>query len=154
MCKLVVKIYKDGKPLRAKSHIAVLGNPKNRLYHKSQRYAHVLKYNYLRLLTAKSIGEKTVLQQGGFKNVFYNAHLPDDEFTVIYSPIGKPYFQEDKYWLLNKNLYGICRSPHHWYNTIKGILLKMGTNPSTHNPFLIYGTLNNPYSSTFTPHLQ
>ena len=43
MCKLVVKIYKDGKPLRAKSHIAVLGNPKNRLYHKSQRYAHVLK---------------------------------------------------------------------------------------------------------------
>ena len=42
MCVLVVKNNKDGKPLRAKSRIVVLGDFDDRLQQKSQRYAPVL----------------------------------------------------------------------------------------------------------------
>ena len=50
MCVLVVKNYKNSKPLLAKSHIVVLGNSKDRLYQKSQRYSPELKDISLRLL--------------------------------------------------------------------------------------------------------
>ena len=62
MCVLVVKHIKDGKPNRAKSRIVVLGDFEDKLYEKSQRYAPVLKYSSLHLLTAKCVGDKRVLQ--------------------------------------------------------------------------------------------
>ena len=64
MCVVVVKNYKYGKPFRAKSHIAVLGDFEDRIYQKSQQYAPVLKHISLRLLTAKAVGYKRILQQG------------------------------------------------------------------------------------------
>ena len=67
MCVLVVKNDKDVKPLCAKSRIVVLGNFDYCLYQKSQRYTPVLKYIYLRLRTAKEVGDKCILQQGGFE---------------------------------------------------------------------------------------
>ena len=94
MCVLVVKNEKDGKPLRAKSLIVVLGNFEDRLNQKPQRYALVLKYSSLRLLTAKSVGDKRIIQQGDCKNAFCNATLPDNEVTVIRPPIRDPAFQE------------------------------------------------------------
>ena len=97
MCVLVVKNYKDDKPLHAKSCIVVLGNFKDRLYQKSQRYAPVLKYTPLRLLTAKAVGGKHILQQVDCKDAFCNATLPDNEVMVIRPPIGEPNFQEDEY---------------------------------------------------------
>ena len=114
MCVLVVKNDKDGKPLSTKSRIVVLGDFEDRLYQKYQRYAPVLKYSSLRLLTAKAVGDKRILQQGDCKNAFCNTTLSDDEVTVIRPPIGDPDFQEYEYWLLKKTLYGLCRSPHRW----------------------------------------
>ena len=70
MCVLVVKNDKDGKPLRSKYRIVVLGNFEDRLYQNIQRYAPVLKYNPLHLLTAKVVVDKRILQQGYCKNVF------------------------------------------------------------------------------------
>ena len=55
MCVLVVKTDRDGKPDRAKSRIVVLRNYEDRVYSKSKRYAPVLKYDSLRLLTAKAV---------------------------------------------------------------------------------------------------
>ena len=83
MCVLVAKNDKDGKPLSTKSRIVVLGDFEDRLYQKYERYALVLKYSSLRLLTAKAVGDKRILQQGDCKNVFCNATLPYDEVTVI-----------------------------------------------------------------------
>ena len=143
MCVLVVNNDKYGKPLHAKSGIVIMGNFENKLYHKSQRYAPVLKYTSLRLLTAKLVGNKRILQQGDYKNALCNAQLPDDEFTY-------PYVQENEYWLLKKTLYGLRFSPHHWYNMIEGILLKTGIHPSPHYTCLIYCNLNNPSYSTCT----
>ena len=107
MCILVVKINKDSKPLRTKSHILVLGDFEDRLYQNSQSYAPVIKYRSLRLLTAKSVGEKHTLQQGDCKNALCNATLTEYEITLIRPPIGNPYFQEDEHWLLKKTIYGL-----------------------------------------------
>ena len=87
MCVLVVKNNKDGKSLRAKSRIVVLGNFEDHLYQKSQRYAQVLKYSSLRLLTDKAVGDKRIPQQGDCKNTFCNDTFPDNEVTVIRPPI-------------------------------------------------------------------
>ena len=138
MCVLVVKNEKYGKPLRVKYRIVVLGNFEDRLYKKPQRYAPVLKYSSLRLLTAKEVGDKLILQQGECKNAFCNATLPDNEVTVIRPSIGDPDFQEDEYWLLKKTLYVLRQSPHNWYNIIKGILLKMFLKTSPHDPCLLF----------------
>ena len=146
MCVLVVKKDKDGKPLRAKSRILFLGNFRDRLYQKSQRYTPVLKYIYLRLLTAKEVGDKRILQNGDCKNTFWNTTLPGNEVTIKRPPIGDPDFQDDEYWLLKKTLYGLRWSPHHWYSMIKGILLNVGLNSSPHDPCLLSGVLANPYS--------
>ena len=61
MCLLVVKNDKDGKPLCAKSRILFLENFEDRLYQKSQLYDLGLKYSSLRLLTAKTVGDKRIL---------------------------------------------------------------------------------------------
>ena len=100
-----MKNNKEGKPLCDNSRIIVLGNLEDRLYQKSQRYATVIKYISLRLLTSKSVGDKGILQQVDFKNSFCNATLPDDEVTVIRPHIGDPDFQEDEYWILKKTFY-------------------------------------------------
>ena len=102
MCVLLVKHDKHGNPDRAKSRIVVLGNFEERIYSKSDRYAPLLKYSSLRLLTAKAVGDKRVLQQADCKNAFCNATLPDDERMAIRPPIGDPGHDNDEYWLLNK----------------------------------------------------
>ena len=143
MCVLVVKNDKYGKPLRAKSLIVFLGDFEDCLYQKSQRYAPLLKYISLRLLTAKAVVYERILQQGDCVNSFYNATLTNDEVNVIRSPIGNLAFQEDEYWILKKTLYGLRRSPHHWYSLIKGILLKMGLKASPHDPCVLSGIIDN-----------
>ena len=140
MCVLVMKNCKYSKPIFAKSRIVILGNFEYRRYQKSQHYTPVLKYISLCLLKAKSVGYKIMLQQGDCKNTFYKATLPENKVTVIRPPIGDLDFQDDEYWLLNKTLYGLLWSTHHWYNIIKGILLKMGLNTHHMTPafFLVY----------------
>eukprot|EP00956_Cyclotella_meneghiniana_P035945 scaffold119809_cov102-Cyclotella_meneghiniana.AAC.2 len=149
MCVLVVKHDKDGNPVRAKSRIVVLGNHEDRVYEKSQKYAPVLKYSSLRLLVAKAVRAKRVLQQGDCKNAFCNAELPEDELTVVRPPVGDPGYAKDEYWFLKKTLYGLRRSPHHWYNMITAILKDIGLTPSPHDPCLYSGFIVD--SSPTTP---
>eukprot|EP00956_Cyclotella_meneghiniana_P038057 scaffold148302_cov51-Cyclotella_meneghiniana.AAC.2 len=142
MCVLVIKHDKDGNPVRAKSRIVVLGNHEDRIYDKSEKYAPVLKYSSLRLLVAKAVRAKRVLQQGDCKNAFCNAELPDDELTVVRPPVGDPGYAKDEYWFLKKTLYGLRRSPHHWYNMITDILKDIGLTPSPHDPCLFSGVVH------------
>ena len=144
MCVLVVKPDKDGKPHRAKSRIVVLGNFEDHYYAKSQRYAPVLKYSSLRLLTSQAVGDRQVLQQGDYKNAFCQAYLPQDERMVVRPPVGDPAYAKDEYWLLNKTLYGLRRSPHHWYNLFISILCKIHLAPFPHDPCLFTSIVGNP----------
>ena len=79
MYVLIFKHDKDGKANLIKSRIVVLGNFEDKLFEKSQRYAPVLKYSSLRLLTTKCVVDKRILQQGDCKHAFYYANLPDDK---------------------------------------------------------------------------
>eukprot|EP00804_Cyclotella_cryptica_P030371 CCRYP_011900-RA/>CCRYP_011900-RA protein AED:0.20 eAED:-0.11 QI:0/0/0/1/1/1/3/0/1923 len=151
MCVLVVKTDKDGKPNRAKSRIVVLGNFEDRIYDKSQKYAPVLKYTSLRLLTSKAVSDKRVLQQGDCKNAFCQAYLPEDELTVVRPPVGDPAYSRDEYWLLKKTLYGLRRSPHHWFHKITSILKDMGLRPSPHDPCLYTGVLHDDAATSSRP---
>ena len=96
MCVLVVKPDKDDKPNRAKSQIVVLGNFKDRYYSKHQRYAPVLSYSRLRIMTSMAVGDKGILQQGDCKNTFCQATLPDDEHMAIRTPVGDPAYDKDE----------------------------------------------------------
>ena len=90
MCVLVIKKDKDGRPDRSKSRIVVLGNHEDRVYEKSKRFAPVLHYSSLRLLTSKAVEDRRILQQGDCKNAFCQAELPADEQTVVRPPFGDP----------------------------------------------------------------
>jgi hypothetical protein len=152
MCVLVIKPDKDGKPHRAKSRIVVLGNHEDRYFSKSQRYAPVLKYSSLRLLCSKAVEHKRILQQGDCKNAFCHAILPEDELTVVRPPVGDPGYAKDEYWLLNKTLYGLRRSPHHWYNMFCSALKDLGLRQSVHDPCLFSGNLKSDTSPS--PHSE
>ena len=99
--------------------------------------------------------DKRVLQQDDCKNVFYNALLPDDERIIVRPPIGDPAYDKDELWLMNKTLYGLRRSPMHWYNMFAGILKNMQLVPSDHDPCLYSGIVNgdNPASGRATLHV-
>ena len=142
MCVLAVKPDKDGNPNRAKSRIIVLGNFEDRYYSKSQRYAPVIKYSSLRLMTYMAVGDKRVLQQGNCKNAFCQSILPEDECMVIRPPAGNPAYDKDEYLLLNKTVYGLRRSPHHWYNQFTSILRKLKLAPSPNDPCIYTGVIN------------
>jgi hypothetical protein len=150
MCVIVVKYDKYGKPHRAKCRIVALGNFEDRYYSKSKRYAPVLKYSSLRLITSMAVADREVLQQGDCKQAFCNATLPDDECTVVRPPIGDPAHSTGEFWLLNKTLYGLRRSPRHWYDMMSSILTKMGLSASLHDPCLYSGHVNTSSGTTFT----
>ena len=104
----------------------------------------MLKYSALCLLTACMCSKRRVLQQADCENVFCQATLPDNERIAIRSPVGDPAYSNDEYWLLNKTLYGLRRSPKHWYNMFTSILLDIGLCPSPHDPCLYTGQVKDP----------
>ena len=70
---------------------------------------------------------------------------------AIRPPLGDPGHDNDEYWLLKKTLYGLRRSPKHWYNMFTGILKSMNLQPSAHDPCLFSGVINGT-SATSTRH--
>jgi hypothetical protein len=122
MCVLTIKPDEMLSPHRAKSRIVVLGFHEDRLWFKSDKYAPVLHPNTLRLIVSMAIEQRKVLQQGDCKNVFWQGILPPDKITIAKPPIGNPDAKTDEYWLLKRTLYGLWRSPRHWYNKIKSVL--------------------------------
>ncbi len=139
MCVLVIKTDEHGQPDQAKSCIVVLGNLEARTWGKHERAAPVLKYSSLRLMVSAAIEKRRKLKQADYKNAFCNPTLPPDETTVIRPPLGDPDAEPGEYWLLNKTLYGLRRSPKHWYDMASAALLSMGLQQSAHDPCLFHG---------------
>ena len=97
-----IGVKQDGNynPHRAKNRISVLGNHKDRAFNKSQRFAPVLFYSSLRILTSESTNKNRILQKGDYKNAFCNALLPDDDITIFRPPLGDPESSPDDFWIL------------------------------------------------------
>ncbi len=70
MCVLTIKKDEHLMPLRAKSHVVVLGNGEGRKWSKSERFAPVFRFDSLRFLVSLSAQHRHGLQQGDCKNAF------------------------------------------------------------------------------------
>ena len=144
MCVLSIKKDEMLNPLRAKSRIVVLGNHEDRVWSKPEKYAPVLRPDTMRLLVSMAVERRRTLKQGDCKNAFCQGILPDDEITVVKPPIGDPDATKDEYWLLKKTLYGLRRSPRHWYNKIKAVLHSIGLRQNASDPCMFTGSIIDP----------
>ena len=128
----------------AKSCIVVLGNHEDRVWTKPEKYAPILRPDSMRLMVSLAVEKCRTLKQGDCKNAFCQGILPDDEITIVKPPIGDPDADKDEYWLLKKTLYGLRRSPRHWYNKITSVLASIGLRPNASDPCMFTGSVCNP----------
>ena len=144
MCVLTIKKDEKLMPLRAKSWIIVLGNCESSEWSKSVHFALVLRFDSLRFLVSLAAQKCRGLKQGNCKNTFCQGVLPPEEITIIRPPSGDPDAAKDEYWLLQKMLYGLRRSPRHWYEKIDSILRSIGLVPNAHDPCFYTGFVRDP----------
>ena len=140
MCVLTIKTDEFHNPVRAKSRIVVLGNLESRMWTTAECYAPVLRQDSLRLLTSIAVENQCVLKQGDCKNAFCQPHLPIDEVVIVAPPAGCPISTPGTLWRLNKTLYGLRRSPRHWYEKFRDTLFTMGFTQCVHDPCIFYCT--------------
>jgi hypothetical protein len=65
--------------------------------------------------------------------------------------LGDPDAAKDKYWLLQKTLYGLRCSSHHWYKKIDSILRSLGLTPNPQDSCLYTGFVRDPHNPS-APH--
>ena len=115
ICILSIRKDEHLMPLQAKSWIVVLGNCESREWSKRDRFTPVLCFDSLRYFVSLAVQRCCGLKQGNCKNAFCQGILPLEEITIVWPPSGDPDAVIDKYWLLQKTLYRLGRSPRHWY---------------------------------------
>jgi len=136
-----IKYDELGKPKRAKYRIVALGNLDKYAWTKSDCYAPVMNLLELRLLTALSIRLRRKLKSGDVKQAFVQALLPMNEQYVLRPPAGCPISKPNTYWLLKRTLYGLKRSPKHWYDKAVKLLTSVGLTQCTNSPCMFTGTI-------------
>ena len=136
-----IKFDEHNKPKRAKYRIVVLGNLDPHAWTKSECYSPVMNLFELRLLTALAIRHKCILKNGDFKQAFVQATLPADETYILRPPHGCPLSSPGTYWMLKRTLYGLKRSPRHWYERAKQLLIDIGFKQCKHAPCIFKGHL-------------
>ncbi len=151
MCVLSIKKDELFNPLRAKSRIVALGNHKDRVWTKSEKYAPVLRPNSMQLLVSMAVEKRRTLKQGDCKNAFCQGILPNDEITIVKPLIGDPNAAKDEFWLLKRTKYGLHRSPRHWYTKISTILRSLGLHNNVSDPCLFLGHIIDPSEPTASP---
>jgi hypothetical protein len=144
MCELTIKKDEQLMPLWAKSCIVMLGNRESRDWSKSDCFAPVLWFDSLCFLVSLSTQHHWPLKQGDCKNAFCQGIYPPEETTIVQPPSKDPDASKDEYWLLLKTLYVLFLSPHHWYEKIDAILCSIGLTPSSHDPCLYTGFIQDP----------
>ena len=98
-----------------------------------------------------AVQQRLTLKQGDCKNAFCQGILPPDEITIIEPPIGDPDAKKDEYWLLKHTLYGLRRSPKHWYDKIRKILTSLGLKQNPCDPCLFCGNIIDPTDPSDSP---
>jgi hypothetical protein len=151
MCVLTIKKDEQLLPLRAKSRIIVLGNRECHDWSKSNWIAPVLRFDSLRFLVSLAVQHCCGLKQGDCKNAFCQGVLPPEEVTIVRPPSGDPDAAKDEYWLLQKILYGLRHSPHHWYEKINSILCSISLTPNAHDPCFYTGFVRDPLDPPVSP---
>jgi deoxyuridine 5'-triphosphate nucleotidohydrolase len=139
----ISKIKRDsqGNPTRAKYRIVVLGNLDPHQWSKADCFAPVLSALELRLLLAVATNLRVIPKQCDAIQAFCQTTLPPGEQYVCTPPKGCPFTPPNTYLLLKKTLYGLKRSPRHWYETAKKALQQLNLQPCPNAPCIFTGTL-------------
>jgi hypothetical protein len=122
MCIHTIKPDEKGNPLRAKSRTVVMGNEEDQYWKKNDIFAPVIMKHSIRTLVSYAVSQGRRVKQCDAKNAFCQPDLHDDEICVVKPPKGCPFSRPNTYWRLKKTLYGLRRSPRHWYQTFKSVL--------------------------------
>ena len=144
MSVLAVKEDANLLPVRAKLRIVVLGNHEDRVWSRFKKYAPVLRLDSLRFLVSMAMENRCMIKQGDHKNVFYNGNLPPNKVTIVQPPKSDPSAAKNKFWLLKKTLYGLRRSPRHWFAKIDKIFESMGLQSNPYDPCVYLGYVHDP----------
>ena len=137
----VIKTDGDGQPVRAKYRIVVLGNMDPHGWDKQDCFAPVLAQHEMRLLINTAVEYGCIPRQGDVSQAFCQSVLPEGEMYVCRPPPGCPITPANSYWKLLRTLYGLRRSPRHWYDKAHSILTSIGLQRSPNSPCLYSGTL-------------
>ena len=70
------------------------------------------------LLTSMAVNDGCCLKQADCKNTFCNGILPEDEIYIVKPPVNCSCSPRGTFWKLNKTLYELACSTHHWYTKI------------------------------------
>ena len=76
---------------------------------------------------------------GDFIQAFCQSFLPKDETYIVRPPQGCPITPPRTYLKLRKTLYGLKRSPRHWFESATRTLKQCGLQPCKHAPCLFKG---------------
>jgi deoxyuridine 5'-triphosphate nucleotidohydrolase len=139
----ISKIKRDsqGNPIRAKYRIVVLGNLDPHQWSKADCFAPVLSALELRLLIAIATHHRIIPKQCDAIQAFCQTTLPPNEQYVCTPPKGCPFTPPNTYLLLKKTLYGLKRSPRHWYETAKSALQQLNLQPCPNAPCIFTGKI-------------
>ena len=137
----VIKYDGNGKPDRAKYRIVALGNLDPHAWHKNDCFAPVLSQLELRLLTSLAVSKKCIPKSGDITQAFCQTFLPQNENYICRPPPGCPLTPKGSYWHLKKTLYGLKRSPRHFYDLVKKKLEAIGMKQHPYSPCMFYGEL-------------
>jgi deoxyuridine 5'-triphosphate nucleotidohydrolase len=141
MAITTIKTNGKGQPVRAKYRIVALGNLDPNQWSTEDCFAPVLSQLELRFLIALAVQNKCIPKTGDIQQAFCQSTLPDTETYICTPPAGCPLTPKGLYLKLRKTLYGLKRSPRHFYDLAKKLLLEIGFTPHPNSPCLFIGHL-------------
>ena len=136
-----IKYDENGLPKRAKYRIVALGNLDPHPWSKSDLNAPVMSHIESRLLNSIAVHMRRTTKTGDVKQAFVQSRLPPNERYVLRPPPGCTHSKSNTFWLLVRSIYGLKRSPRHWYNKFKTILKSMNLEPCPNAPCIFTGKL-------------
>ena len=141
MAIAVIKYNGDGTPVRAKYRIVALGNLDPHNWEKQDCFAPVLSQMELRFFVALAVKLRCFPRTGDIKQAFCQSMLPLDENYICTPPPGCPLTPPNTYLRLKKTLYGLKRSPRHFYTLACKLLQEVGLTQHPTSPCIFFGTL-------------
>ena len=141
MAIAVIKRDGQGNPVRAKYRIVALGNLDPHQWEKHDCFAPVLSQLELQFLIALATKLRCLPKSGDIKQAFCQSILPKNETYICSPPNGCPITPPNHYWRLKKTLYGLKRSPRHFYNLASKIIKEIGLTQHPTSPCIFFGNI-------------
>ena len=141
MAIATIKYDGQGNPVRAKYRIVALGNLDPNTWSKQDCFAPVMSQFELRFLVALSVKKKCIPKTGDIKQAFCQSCLPPGENYICRPPPGCPITPSNAYLRLKKTLYGLKRSPRHFYDLACKLLKSVGLTQHPSSPCIFTGEL-------------